>query len=105
MRKALLGLMLMAAAVGCTGIYSVGPLAKSGGGGRGDQKTAKDLDQVPDPVTIPAPTPTPPKCNVQPEDVTAGNTDAIMDKLRDEFDFDRKNMPSVPTTVEVSHIR
>jgi hypothetical protein len=90
--------MSLMAAVGCTGIHAVGPLAgRTGGDGKADRDPGP-----PDPVVIPAPTPTPPKCLVRPEDVTTDNVDTIKRQLSAEFEFDRNNMPSVPVTAEVS---
>ena len=102
MNKLLLATILMIAAVGCTNIQAVGPLAKSGSGGKGNPK--EDLSP-PDPVVIPAPTPVAPKCLVRPEDVTAENVDLIQQRLKEEIEFDKKNMPTVPVTVEVSQLK
>jgi hypothetical protein len=101
MNKLLLAMILMTAAIGCTSIQAVGPLAKPNG--KGD-KADKDLGP-PDPVVIPAQTPVAPKCLVRPEDVTAENVDLIKQRLKEEYEFDKKNMPSVPVTVEVSQIK
>lgn len=102
MTRLLFGLALMVA-IGCTGIQPVGPLAKKGSSS-GDSKSDKDAGP-PDPVVIPAPTPNPPKCLVHPEDVTEENVEFIRQQLLAEFEADRKTMPSVPVTVEVSEYK
>lgn len=100
MMRLLFGLAL-ATAVGCTGFQAVGPITSRKGGSSADPKA----DGPPDPVVIPAPTPPAPKCIVHPEDVTEENVDAIRQKLLEEFEADRKNMPSPPSTVEVSRYK
>lgn len=98
MIRLICGIALMSA-IGCTGIQAVGPMANRSGGG--DAKSYGDQGP-PDPVVIPATPPTPPKCLVRPEDVTASNVNLIKQQLAAEFEFDRNNMPSVPVTAEVS---
>jgi hypothetical protein len=104
MTRLLFGFVLLGAVIGCTNIQPAGPFAKSGGASGGGSKQDKDLAQS-EPVVIPAQTPTPPKCLVQASDVTAENTDWSQQQLQAEFDFDRKNMPSVPVTAEISHVK
>jgi hypothetical protein len=99
------GLVLMTAVIGCTGIQPVGPFAKNfSSPGSTDAKQEKDLTP-PDPVMVPAPTPTPPKCLVKAEDVNADNAAFIQQQLKAEFDADQKSMPSVPVTVEISEYK
>jgi len=64
----------------------------------------KDMSP-PDPVMIPAPTPAAPKCLIRPEDVNSDNADYIQKQLKAELESDRKNMPSVPVTAEVSEYK
>jgi len=98
------GLLLMATVVGCTNIQSVGPFAKpSGPLSSANPKLDKELTP-PDPVMVPAPTPTPPKCLVHAEDVNWNNAALIQQQLKEELESDRKNMPSVPVTAEVSEL-
>jgi len=103
MTRILFGFVLTAA-MGCTGIQAVGPLAKSSDSNGG--LTSKDKSTPPpEPIVIPAPTPAPPKCLVRPEDVTADNVDIIKQNLSAELEADRKNIPSVPVTVEVTQYK
>ena len=74
MTRLIYGLAL-AAAIGCTGIQPVGPMAGKKG------MTPDPKAEPPDPVTIPAPTPPPPKCIVHADDVTAENADTIKKQL------------------------
>jgi hypothetical protein len=105
MSRLFFGLILMAAVVGCTGIQPVGPFAKSSStSGSTNPKLDKD-GTPPDPVMIPAPTPTPPKCLVHPEDVNSNNAAFIQQQLKTEIEADGKNMPSVPVTAEVSEYK
>jgi hypothetical protein len=105
MIRLLFGIILATAMIGCTGIQPVGPLAKNGGSaGSANSKLDKDLSP-PDPVMIPAPTPTPPKCLVRPEDVNSTNTDFIQQQLKAELEADGKTMPSVPVTAEISEYK
>jgi hypothetical protein len=101
MSRLLFGLALIVAMVGCTNIQPVGPLAKQGGS-KSTPKQDIDMAQS-DPVVVPAPTPVTPKCLVRAEDVTADNTEFIQQQLQAEFEFDRKNMPTVPVTAEITH--
>jgi hypothetical protein len=99
------GFSLLAAMVGCTGLQPVGPFAKNGGSpGAAGPKLDKDMSP-PDPVVIPASTPTPPKCLVKPEDVNSSNATFIQQQLKAELESDEKNMPSVPVTAEVSEYK
>lgn len=100
MTRLLFGFIL-AAAIGCTGIQPVGPLANHKSGG--DAKTDPASPQ--EPITIPATAPTPPKCIVHPEDVTEDNVETVRKQLLAEFDADLKSMPSVPVTAEVSEYK
>jgi hypothetical protein len=105
MIRLLFGFILMAAVVGCTGFQAVGPLAKNGGSSSTtNPKLDKDMSP-PDPVMIPAPTPTPPKCLVKPEDVNGENAAFIQQQLKAELEADGKSMPSVPVTAEVSEYK
>jgi hypothetical protein len=103
MIRLLFGLFLMTAVIGCTNIQAVGPLAK-GSNGTANSKMPQDLSP-PDPVMVPAPTPTPPKCNVRPEDVNSDNATLMQQQLKAELEVDRKNMPSVPVTAEISEYK
>ncbi len=104
MIRLLFGLTLLAA-IGCTGIQAVGPLAgKKSGAPGGDPKADKDPGP-PDPVVIPAPQPVPPACLVRPEDVTAENVEMIKKQFASELDADRKSMKTMPTTAEVSQYK
>lgn len=98
------GLLLMVAVIGCSGIQPVGPLAKNGGSSSANPKLNAD-GTPPDPVIIPSPTPTPPKCLVRPEEVNADNAAQIQQQLKAELEADRKTMPSVPVTAEVSEYK
>jgi hypothetical protein len=102
MTRLLFGLTL-AAAVGCTGFQAVGPITARQGKGGG--KPDPTLDGPAEPVVIPAATPPLPKCIVHPEDVTEENVDVIRQKLLSELEADRKNMPAVPQTAEISRYK
>ena len=103
MTRFLLGLFLVATVIGCTNIQAVGPLAK-GSNGAMNSKSPQDLSP-PDPVMVPATTPAPPKCNVRPEDVNSDNAALIQQQLKAELEDDRKNMPSVPVTAEITEYK
>jgi hypothetical protein len=104
MTRLLFGFALLLTVIGCTNIQPAGPFAKPGSSTGSGSKQDKDT-AMSDPVVIPAQTPTAPKCLVKSEDVNAYNTDKVQQQLQDEFDFDRKNMPSVPVTAEISHVK
>jgi hypothetical protein len=100
MIRSLFGLFLAVTVIGCTNIQAVGPFAK----GSMASKMTKDVGP-PDPVMVPAPTPTPPKCIVRPEDVNTDSAASVQQQLKAELEADQKNMPSVPVTAEISEIR
>lgn len=100
MRTLLLALPL-AAAVGCTGIQPVGPLAKTAAAPPGK---GRDKDEPPDPVTVPAVRPTPPLNTTGPEDVDPRDPYLAVGKLQQELEADRQTIPSSPTTVQVSRV-
>jgi len=100
MTRILFGTALAAAigciGIGCTGIQPVGPMAKV------FDTNEKSKDATPtQPVTIPAPKPTPPLSIVTPDEVDRDPYVAAQ-KLTTEFEADRKSMPSAPQTAEVS---
>jgi len=98
--------MTLGALIGCTGIHPVGPLAKSGMGPRmGKDKDAKDKDEAPGPITIPAVKPTPPLNTTGPEDVDPNDPNFVIRKLQQELEADRKSIPSTSKTVEVSRYK
>lgn len=101
MRKLLLGMMLLAG-VGCTNVRPIGPLANRMG--KPQAAANKDADP-PDPVTVPAPRPTPPAALIEPGEVTADNAAAAAQKLTNEFEYDWKTLPPPPKTAEISHIK
>jgi hypothetical protein len=105
MTRLILGLTL-AATIGCTNIQPVGPLAGKWGNSSGAKgKAAKDKDIPPEPVTVPAPKPPPPVTLVYPDEVLPENPQAALQKLMNELDADRKNMPAPPVTAEVSRYK
>lgn len=99
MRKFLLGMMLLAG-VGCTNVQPIGPLAKR----MGKPPAAKDIDP-PEPVTVPAPRPTPPAALIEPDEVTADTAAAAVQKLTNELDYDAKTFPPPPKTAEISRYK
>ena len=104
MTRLLLALAL-AALVGCTGIHPVGPLAGAGFGQKPGKKSDKDKNEPPDPVTVPAPKPTPPLNTTGPEDVTPENPGLVIRKLQQELEADNKTVPTASKTVEVSRYK
>ena len=101
----LIPLLVLAAAVGCTGIQPVGPLAGKFGSPTPKGKADKDKDVPPEPVTVPAPKPTPPVNLVYPDEVLPENPEAAAQKLMSELEADRKNMPARPVTAEISRYK
>jgi hypothetical protein len=93
--------LLLAAGIGCTNIQPMGPMARMMGKSGVPAKDAKaDKDEVSsEPITIPAPKPTPPLCLVKPEDVSAENTESVAQQLESEFAADQKSMPKPPSEV------
>jgi hypothetical protein len=109
MTRLLFGLCL-AAALGCGTVQPVGPLAKMMGnapiGAKGKAAKEKaDKDTPPPPVTVPAAKPTPPLNLIYPDEVLPENPQASIQKLVNELEADRKNIPAAPMTAEVSHIK
>jgi hypothetical protein len=92
--------LLLAAGLGCTSIQPAGPLA----GRLGVPPAGKDFDDLPPPVKVPTPKPTPPANLVDPAEVASGDPYAAAKKLMAEYEADRKTMPKAPVTAEVSHI-
>lgn len=91
------------AAIGCTGIHPVGPMAgMAGPGPKGTPGKDKKSDEPPEPVTVPAPRPTPPLNTVGPEDVTAENPYLVLEKVQQELAADRQTIPQAPVTAEIS---
>jgi hypothetical protein len=93
----------LAAAVGCTGIRPVGPLAKMAGPPP-KSVPPKDRDG-PDPSPVPAVKPTPPQNTVGFEDVTADDPQAAARRLTQELEADRKTITSGPVLVQTSRIK
>lgn len=91
--------------VGCTGIHPVGPLAGAGLGPKAGKKGDKGKDEPPEPVTVPAPKPTPPLNTTGPEDVTPENPSLAIRKLQQELEADKKTVPAASKTVEVSRYK
>jgi hypothetical protein len=106
MTRLILGVILTAAIVGCTGIQPVGPFAKMGNGPAAKGGKAKDMDRdAPnEPVTTPAPKPTPPMNLVDPGDVS-DNPYAAAQRLMREYEGDQKTMPALSKTAEISRIK
>lgn len=102
MTRVTLGLLL-ALAIGCTGIQPVGIMAPKGGSAKSKADKSKD-DDVPKVITIPTPKPTPPANWVDPSEVT-GDPHAAAQKLMSEFEADRKTIQAPPMTAEVSRIK
>lgn len=105
MKPLLFGLVF--AAVGCVQMQPVGPLAKITGTPGGAAPAAKADPEDPadaEVQTVPAPRPTAPATFVVPAEVEAQNPAAAAQKLRAEFESDRKTLPA-PRTSEVSVIR
>ena len=99
--KLFLAGMLVFGSVGCMNLQPVGPLAPK----RPPAKEKADERDPDDPVTVPAPKPVPPAILIEPEQVNSDNVESAAQKLANEFDYDRKTMPSVPKTAEISRIR
>jgi hypothetical protein len=102
MIRTLLGFLLAALMIGCTSITPVGIMAKKGSSP--DAKGKKDKDDPPEPVTIPAPKPTPPMNLVDPGDV-ATDPNGSLQRLRSELDADKQTIPTAPTTSEISRYK
>lgn len=103
MTRVTLGLLL-AFAIGCTGIQPVGIMAPKGGGVKSKADKSKDDDDLPKVITVPTPKPTPPANWVDPSEVT-GDPHAAAQKLMSEFETDRKTILTPPVTAEVSRYK
>jgi hypothetical protein len=103
MTRTLCGLCL-AAAIGCTSVQPIGPFANKMGGSP-KAKEAKDKDNPPLPVSVPAVKPTPPMNLIYPDEVSPENPQAAIQKLKNELETDGKNIPSPPLTAEVSRYK
>jgi hypothetical protein len=96
----------LAAAIGCTNVQPIGPFANNmGGSPKAKGKEAKNKDDLPAPVTVPAVKPTPPMNLIYPDEVSPENPQAAVQKLRNELESDGKNIPSPPMTAEVSRYK
>jgi len=102
MMRIILGLGLVFA-VGCKGVEAVGPLANRMQNAKG--KPTKENDSPPPPVTVPAVKPTPPMNLIYPDEVSAENPQASIQKLKNELESDQKNIPTPPLTAEVSRYK
>jgi hypothetical protein len=95
----------LATAIGCTSVQPAGPFANKMGSSPAKSKPAKDKDSPLPPVTVPAVKPTPPLNLIYPDEVSAENPQASIQKLRNELETDGKNIPSPPMTAEVSRYK
>jgi hypothetical protein len=102
----ILAALTLSIAVGCTNVQPIGPFAdRMRGSPAGRGKPAKDSDGPPAPVTVPAVKPTPPLNIIYPDEVTPENIQASIQKLKNELETDRKNIPAAPVTAEVSRYK
>jgi hypothetical protein len=102
----LLAASLLTIAVGCTNVQPIGPFADRMGGSPASRgKPGKEPDGPPPPVTVPAVKPTPPLNIIYPDEVSSENIQASVQKLRNELETDRKNIPAAPLTAEVSRYK
>jgi hypothetical protein len=104
MKKLLLTLAL-GTALGCTGIRPAGPFAKPPSASGSGKAKERDNDTTPEPVTIPAVKPTPPLNTTGPEDVNPDDPYSAAQKLMNELEADRKTVPNVPKTAEISRYK
>jgi hypothetical protein len=109
MRNLTLGFVLMTA-IGCQGIEPVGPLAGmwSKDSTRPPSKSSKDkvsVESPSKPITVPAVKPTPPLNFIYPDEVLSDNPQESVQKLKNELEEEKKNIPAPPVTAEVSHYK
>lgn len=105
MTRLILGVCL-ATAIGCNSVQPIGPFAnKMKGSSKTQGKEAKDKDNPPPPVNVPAVKPTPPMNLIYPDEVSPENPQASIQKLKNELESDQKNIPAAPLTAEVSRYK
>ena len=56
-------------------------------------------------MTVPAVKPTPPLNIIYPDEVSPENFQTSIQKLKNELETDRKNIPAAPLTAEVSRYK
>ena len=81
---------------GCTTIQPVGPMAKMF-----PPSEKKTDDVTPEPIVTQAPRPVPPAMLVTPGEVTEGNYQQAVEKLKQEMEQDRRSMDSMPRASEI----
>lgn len=113
MRKLLLGLTLLAPAVGCMSFRPVGPVFGDDAPpeAKPTMRPSKTnphamiaIDGVPPPVLADAPAPPAPVNLVAPGDVEAGNLQDAVRKLADEINQDRRATDQFPNYSHISRI-
>lgn len=94
--------ILLAAVIGlnfgCTSIQPVGPMAKV----FPPKKDKKEDEVTPEPIVQQSPRPVPPAMLVTPGEVTEGNYQMAIEKLKQEMEQDRRSLESMPKPSEVS---
>jgi hypothetical protein len=107
MTRLLLLAAVTGAAVGCTSINAVGPLAKHAGSA--DKKDAPPAEAKAEPApVVPTATggrPVPPAILITPGEVAPDNPAAAATKLGNEIEYDLKNTPPAPNTPIISRYK
>ena len=96
-RLFLLAMFLTSFGTGCMTITPVGPMAKMF-----PPKEKKEEAAVPEPIVTQAPRPVPPAMLVTPGEVTEGNYQQAIEKLKQEMEQDRRSLEAMPKTSEIS---
>ena len=99
MTRTILFAAVLMTGIGCAHIQPVGPMAKMF-----PPKEKKDDALAMEPIVTQAPRPVPPAMLVTPGEVTEGNYQQAIDKLKQEMEQDRRSLESMPRTSEVSVI-
>ena len=86
--------------IGCTTIQPVGPMAKMF-----PPKEKKEEAAALEPIVTQAPRPVPPAMLVTPGEVTEGNCQQAIEKLKQEMEQDRRSLEAMPRTSEISVLR
>ncbi len=98
MTRLLLPVLFAAAAAGCTGLQTTGPLSKMMGAKTDAAPESKDVAAAPE-------RPVPPAILITPGEVAPENLSASLTKLGNEIEYDLKNTAPAPKTPIVSRYK
>jgi hypothetical protein len=98
MRISLLLTALLVTSAGCLTIKPLGPMKNVFPDKKADE-------QVLEPIVQQAPRPTPPAMLVTPGEVAEGNSQAVIEKLKQELEQDRRSLDAMPKSSEVSFVK